>query len=773
MLPFCMGIGSSDYQIGRSLRLRSAASAYLGRTPAAGTTGTWTLSMWVKLGKLSVGRCLLSAGTNSNNYTEFTYSSADALTYTCRVGGADNGTLTWSPKLRDTSAWTHIHLTKNGATMSLTIGGLAAPAPTGTAVTGSDTFINSAVTHGLGARVVVPDEFYDGEFAEVIFIGGSVVAVGSFAQTDANGVWSPIKYAGSFAGTGSYYLPFSDTSSTTNLVKDTSGNANNWTPNNVSLTAGVTYDSLLDTPSNNYATVNPVAINTAGVNLYSDGNLTLATATIGGGYGPATIALPTSGKWYFEATLTATTAAGVAAIGIGIYKPAMNLFTVDNACLYNANPSKTVNTVNTAYGASYTISDVIGVAVDIAGATVTFYKNGVSQGAISYTVSGDMFFTPCDGSGGDSVTWKINFGQQPWNFAPPAGYNALCTVNLPAPSIAKGSSHFDINARTGTGAIANITGYGFKPDMIWVKSRSNVSTHNIQDSVRGSSLQIAPNLTAAEVTDITEITSFNSDGFSVGTGAGAGYGVNTNTLTYVNWMWKAGGAAITNSSGSVTAQVSANAAAGFSVATFNAGGAGNQSFGHGLGVAPQLVLLKDRVNGATNWSVYHSAVCTATDKFLNLNLTVALGSAVGIWGAALPTSTIVGFGSGVACLANANCVAYCFAEIAGFSKIGSYVGTNVADGPFIYLGFRPKFVMVKCSSAVEDWVIHDAVRNTSNALELYLYPDTTAAEAGSGTARMDFCANGIKLRNSGQDNTANTYVFIAFAESPFKYARAR
>ena len=210
------------------------------------------------------------------------------------------------------------------------------------------------------------------------------------------------------------------------------------------------------------------------------------------------------------------------------------------------------------------------------------------------------------------------------------------------------------------------------------------------------------------------------------------------------------------------------------MATFNAGSSGAQSFGHGLGVAPKMVIIKDRAN-AVGWNVYHSSVVTATNQYLQLNTTGAVAILSGAWGSALPTSTLVGFGSGTIVTANANSVAYCWAEIAGFSKFGSYTGNGSTDGPFVYLGFRPKYIMMKSSSAIGNWRIFDTSLNSYNLSTQSLASNLSNSENTGTTLVIDILSNGIKMR--GNDSNTNgsgvTYIYAAFAENPFKNANAR
>jgi hypothetical protein len=329
---------------------------------------------------------------------------------------------------------------------------------------------------------------------------------------------------------------------------------------------------------------------------------------------------------------------------------------------------------------------------------------------------------------------------------------------------------------TGTGAALSVSnavnGVSFQPDMVWIKSRSAVGQNTVQDVIRGVNKYVITNSTGTEGTD-GSVTSFNSNGFSLTTDAGVSY--NVNGTTYVGWQWKAGGTAVTNTAGSVTSTVSANTTTGFSVVTASLSGTSPVTIGHGLGVAPKFIIGKVR-NNSTNWYVYSSNF-SASD-YLILNNTDAKATSSNIWDVA-PTSTVFtvgnpqnGWNGGTS--GSYNYIFYCWAEIAGFSKFGSYVGNGSTDGTFVYTGFRPRFLLVKTiNTAGYSWTMYDSSRNTYNAVSNLLYANLSNAE-NTGTARFDFLSNGFKNRDSSNDNVSgNTYIYMAFAENPFKYSNAR
>ena len=328
-----------------------------------------------------------------------------------------------------------------------------------------------------------------------------------------------------------------------------------------------------------------------------------------------------------------------------------------------------------------------------------------------------------------------------------------------------------------TQAVSNaVNGVSFQPDLVWAKNRnaSAGTNHAWYDSVRGVKNQLVSNSTGAEVAYATQgVTAFSSGGFTVVDNANGDYSVNgsggTYGGTYVGWQWKAGGTAVSNTSGSITSQVSANTTAGFSVVTYTGTGA-NATVGHGLGVAPSFIILKSR-NNSDNWYAYHSSI--GNTGALNLNLTGATITNSGYWNNTSPTSSVISLGTITSFSSSWTYVAYCFAAVAGYSAFGSYTGNGSSDGPFTYLGFRPRFVMWKLSSTTGDWQMWDSSRDTYNVVGNLLDANLSNAEA-SGQSAVDFLSNGFKNRSSSVGNASGqTYIYAAFAENPFKYANAR
>ena len=767
---------SGNYQIKKSLRFNSADSAYLARTPSvSGNQQTFTFSCWIKLSAPGALQRLFGAGYYATTwYFSYINVTGDQLQYEDYVNNAAVAVKTTTQVFRDPSAHYHIVVVRDstnataGDRIRIYVNGVRVTsfsASTDPAQNAAG-YISSTYGHRLG---VLPDNSQPSSFylSEVNFIDGQTLTPSSFGKTDpTTGQWVAKRYVGTY-GTNGFYLPFNDGTSTTTLGYDRSGNSNNWTLNNFTRSAGVNDDWFDDTPTNNYCTLNPLH------NAIAPTNGALVTTSSSVNYsGAATLAMQT-GKWYWECSL----------VGGSIF-PMFGVVrtTVTSAAAFWATPigygyyfdgNKYTNSTPTAYGASYTTNDIIGVAFDVDAGTLTFYKNGVSQGvAFSGLTSGD--FTPAVGQGSNvSVTMAVNFGQRPFAYTPPAGYKTLCTKNLPTPAIKKGSKHFDAKTYTGTGATQSVAGLGFQPDFLWIKSRTNgVASHRLFDATRGTNA-LYSNLTNAEANESAYFTSLDTAGFTV---TGNDASTNASAGPYVAWNWKAGNGTVSNAAGTITSTVSANPTAGFSIVTYTGTGA-NATVGHGLGVAPSMVIIKNRNSASVNWGVWHSALLGT--QFLNLNTTGSTQTLASVWNSTIPNSSVFSLGSDVGVNANTSShVAYCFAEVPGYSKIGKYTGNGLADGPFIYCGFKPKYILFKrTDTAGYSWCVYDMTRESeiNNGDNLLLLLDGASAESTATARIFDFLSNGFKARgtDAGSNASGGTYIFMAFAEAPFKYSTAR
>ena len=357
-------------------------------------------------------------------------------------------------------------------------------------------------------------------------------------------------------------------------------------------------------------------------------------------------------------------------------------------------------------------------------------------------------------------------------------YLPLSTANLPDPVIdpAQGSSPEDYFAPvtwTGNGTSQSITGVGHQTDMIWAKCRSLAVSHIIYDVIRGVTKRIIPDRTEAEETQTNHITSFDSDGFSLGNSDS----VNKNATTYVGWSWKAGGSGVSNTDGSITSTVSANTESGFSICSYVGNSTTGATVGHGLSQAPEFIMVKDRDDGAQPFSCFHASV--GNQYWLRLDSTSAPIDADSAWNDTSPSSTVFTLGAGNIVNQSGNdVIAYCFHSVDGFSKFGSYVGNDSGDGNFIYTGFSPALIVIKYVSGsaggTKNWYVWDNARSPQNVNDNILYWNTSGSEGGDSAFDIDRLSNGFKLRNAeGGVNNAATYIYMAWAESPFKYSNAR
>jgi len=784
----------------RSLRFNSADTPYLNRTPAsAGNRRTWTFSAWIK-------RSILS----TTNYPQLM--SADGGTYGSKIGyfadntfwvdvgqGATYTRLTSTAVYRDVSAWYHVVVAQD--TTQATDTNRVKVYINGSQITLSGTYpaqnfegsINNSSAQNIG-RETTGVYYSDVYMTEVYMVDGQALTPSYFGETDADtGVWKPKAYSGSY-GTNGFYLNFSNNSNTTALGRDYSGNGNNWTPNNFSVTAGAGNDSVVDVPTSsgtdtgvggevrgNYCTWNPLSTY---ANSLANGNLQFNGTGSPFLRGNSTIAV-SSGKWYFETTLTTASSSTTVGIGQGFIT---DKYPGQDALSYAQTleqGSKINNNVQPSYGTVFSTGDIFMCAFDLDNNKIFFGRNGtwfdssnpVTGTSPAYTLTAGTYCPiarPYNASG----VIDSNFGQRPFAYTAPSGFKALCTQNLPTPTIGattatQAGKYFNTVLYTGNGTTQTISGVGFQPDFLWVKSRSNAYWHSLLDVVRGRAKTLFTNVTNAEFTSASnkEVTAFTSDGFSLG--PDNDYSINSGGATFVAWNWKAGGTAVNNTAGSITSTVSANPTSGFSIVTYTGTGA-NATVGHGLGVAPKFIITKKR-SSTSNWATNDPSQSNPFSGALLLNSTNAFASSSAVWQDTAPTTTVFSIGTADAInISSATYVAYCFAPIAGYSAIGFYTGNGSADGAFVYTGFKPAYVLIKRTTSGYDWWILDSARGTINAVKGRLYAN--AADAESTTyPYVDFLSNGFKLRDADGGLNANgePYIYMCFASNPFKYSLAR
>jgi len=797
------------YQISRSVRIRSSASAYFNRTLSTPTNNKiWTWSAWLKRGTIGDGgttyiskTSLFEAPSSGSTFDSIYIKNADAIVWYFATGGATTGYLESTALFRDPSAWYHLvfvydstQATDSNRMKVYVNGSQIAVTSAQYVAQNTNSRINSAVVHKIGA-FDADSRYADCYLTEINFIDGQALTPASFGVTDSvTGVWNPIRYSGTYGNNG-FYLNFKDPTSTTTIGYDYSGNSNNWTANNISVTAGTTYDSMVDVPigygsdtgvggelRGNYAVLNAVDAATAP----SDGNLRLVTGNAN--YGArSTIQLPSSGKWYSECILGTTTSSNVG-LQFG--------FATASAAMTNG-PSTSgkygIYADTSGYIFSNTTTITSGLGVFSSGTVLQIAYDGATGNAwvgkanVWYNSSGGTTGNPATGANptftslssvfvyvqGINGTQYFNAGQTAFSYTAPSGFKALCTQNLTAPTISNGANYFAATLYTGTGATQTVSNavnsISFQPDWVWIKSRSAATNNKLTDSVRGATKAVISNTNGAETTDTNGLTAFGSSGFTVGTDTV----YNNSGATYVGWNWKGGGTAVTNTSGTVNSSVSANTTAGFSVVGFTMTGS-TITVGHGLGAIPAMMFMRSR-DDAYNWDVWHNSLTnalTAPNYRLILNDTSAQSVATS-WNSTPPTSSVFTV-KGDEFGASSKIIAYCFASITGYSAFGSYTGNGSTDGPFVFTGMRPRWLMVKAySGGTGEWPLIDSSRGAYNVASPELYASLTQADTSSNM--FDLLSNGFKSRSTNANCNASgvLYIYAAFAENPFNISRAR
>ena len=565
-----------------------------------------------------------------------------------------------------------------------------------------------------------------------------------------------------------------------------------------------------DCTANNFMTMSPLSTKNSsgsGLNLsLSDGNLTTATDGTANQTARGSFSV-SSGKWYFETTLPSANGTTSQASGVGVAAPHIGgvdgssgpgyaiIYRETGGAFLGNGSSRSDPAAGTH--ATYVAGDIIGVALDIDNGDVEFFKNGVSAATYNFpthAVSGTKWTIESLMRQADSVVVH-NFGQNPtlcgrftagtnaddsgkglFKYAPPSGFLALCVDNLPSPAVANPGDYFKTVLYTGDGnAGLNVSGVGFQPDMVWIKNRDSARSHNIYDSVRGVSKRIQPDLQNVE-SNIAGVSAFNSNGFSLGNDTDdANF---TAGQEYVAWCWKAGGPAVTNTDGTITSQVSVNQDAGFSIVSYTGNvvdlPTGNETVGHGLNKTPAFSIIKSRDtatgNSIDDWWVYFGSDDGVRAR-LNLTDQAIIGDNQNAVKHAPDTSvlTLTNFYDN-----NVRYIVYSWAEIEGYSKFGSYIGNGSVDGSFVYCGFKPAFVMLKASTTTGNWCMIDNARNSTNPTNFFAVANAGNAGDDTGGA-LDFLSNGFKLRltSSNFNGDGTTYIFAAFAESPFQTANAK
>lgn len=809
-----------SFDITNSLFFDSANSAVITRTNGTATNGKkCTLSFWVKKSEIASGtpdpvpRFIQAfSGTGNQFHAQWgdgTTSPGNQWQVSPGEQASNQGLRMTDSSLRDPAAWYHCLWSYNSESGSESVilyvngnpqtSSVYTDAPTTNLVT---SLTKSGVEIKIGFINSSSPDLY---LAECTCVDGQALTPSSFGETKEN-IWIPKDTSGLTFGNNGFRLQFKNSSvgsgSSSTVGADTSGNNNHFSSTNVAST-----DVTTDSPTDNHCVMSPITTAEGQAqSTLSEGNLKVdlgtPSTTVAHTYG--TIAIPASGKYFFEGTFS--NVSGGPRIGISVVRTSAN----QSRYVYISSGQKIVNTTASSYGASYSASDVIGVAVNVDDNEITFFKNGSSQGAFTIDLtlstggsSSDYFPFITNGSGSSTSVVEFNFGAKDFAHTPPSGFVALSTANLPNPAIdpADGENpteYFNtVTPYSGTSGDKAVTGVGFQPDWVWIKQTNASADHQLYDSVRGVTKLLESNNTVAEQTKSEGLKSFDSDGFTHGVESAG----NDNSGTHVAWNWKAGGAPSADNSAGVGAtptagsvkidganlgsalagtiaatRLSASTEAGFSVTIYTGNGSNNSTVAHGLGTVPGWVFTKARDNGTDNWAVFHSGL-TSIEHYIQLNLSGASASGNDRFGTNEPTSSVMNLGYAGSTNTNGRSyVMYAFAPKEGFSKFGIYddnvIGSDYENtSPFVYTGFRPAWLMIKGTSNGRDWVMYDNKRTPDDGV--YLRANEPGAQQTDATNHdISFFSNGFKIRGGSGDinTTGESYIYMAFADQPFKFA---
>ena len=764
-------VSAGGYNIDQSIRFNRSDSAYLTRTFSTDEGDTWTFSLWLKRGQLSTGN-------NQYFFSEESGASGMAFVTSTDTLRLYNGATVYNstPVYRDTSGWYHIVFSSNAGTWVCYVNGEQVSGFTGTA-----TLFNRNNQWNI-CRHVSNSNHFDGYLAEIYWIGDQALAPTDFGETNDDGVWIAKRFAGAYGSNG-FHLTGEDSA---DLGADYSGNGNDFTSSGLTTSSQVT-----DTPTDNYCVLNDLVQNRDSNQTNSDGiraaSLQLyRPSASANSFGSGTMAVyggVGSPKLYYEIYTTSYPGGNALSMYIEEATDSSNSQPTNSFGLnqrHTTSPYRLFiypggSETPTSWTSEFGQGVYVGLAVDFANDVISANVDGTEifsydaaelaalSGITTDTFAGRWWRPKIQVGNDQPTTIDVNFGQNAFQNAP-TGYVGWSTSAIPTPTIKDGSAHFNTILYTGDGSATtrSLTGVGFQPDFVWKKVRSAADNHWLHDAVRGADKGLNTNRTDSEYTS-TRLTSFDSDGFSFATNDPD---TNGSGRTYVAWNWLAGNGTASNTDGDFTSTVSANQTAGFSVVTWTGDGTSTvvNSIGHGLGKAPSLIIMRRR-SPADDWFVYAEPITQSYYLRLNSIAAQTIDTGNNTWGGTAPTSSV--FYTEAIGSAAYDYVAYCFAEVEGFSKFGKYIGNGSADGPFVWCGFRPAFVLVKRTNSADNWVIVDSSRNSYNVANLRIYPDTTNADITSTT--HDFLSNGFKLRASdgGVNGSASTYIFMAFAEHPF------
>ena len=838
------GAGDQDTGFYNGVATQSLRSDQSGGTTLSKTLGTpttrrrWTISFWIK-------RTALGNGVNATNSYNPLMGCDNKLIARFDINdkfqiydydGNFDVNLVSTMVFRDTSAFYNLVIVADidgqsgNDRMKLYVNGVRQDW-SGTDPGDYDPRWNGALAHQLLADGQTTAKF-NGYASDITFLDGQAIGetggyLNEFGEVK-EGIWIPKNYSGSYGNNG-FRLEFKGTgtstssgavSSPTNVGDDSSGNNNHFAVSGLN-----DYDSnFADSPENNFPIINILHRGSAySSTTTSEGALSLKHSNLAHASAIATMALPKSGKWYWETLINSSATSGTNAVGVVVstynnsnaLSGAGNPFWSNGFGIYGNTggnfgtaPSVTWDTSGSA--TTFADDDIIGVAYDADNKDVEWYKNGskIDYNVTDFDDDGNDLIPASSAYGNPANSgFVFNFGQDSsfagaktsssaeasdgngigdFYYTPPSGYLTLCTSNLPELTISPAQTtqavdHFGTLTYSSDGNAVNIvsgandnngTAIGgeinFSPDWVWIKRRNNANNHQLFDTNRGTNV-----LQSNESDDESDYSSYfaflsSSNGFRL---PAASANMNANGGTYVAWNWKAnGGTTSTNSNGSISSTVQANTDAGFSIVTYSGNTDASATIGHGFSSTPELIFVKQR-DEAGEWIGFNK-ISGATKK-LNLSQNLAAATSA-LFNDTAPTSTVFSvkdtstedtFGDGH------TYVAYCFHSVEGYQKISSYEGNGDTDGTFVYTGFRPAWILYKNIDDSGDWELIDTVRNPVNDGTLVkLEPNNTGLDS---SRNFEILSNGFKPLTSSNSNTAHTYLYWAFAEQPFKFANAR
>jgi 3D (Asp-Asp-Asp) domain-containing protein len=790
--------GPSVLAYRKSIRFRGGNQRLIKTFSSTGNRQKWSLSVWLKRGISNQYLSLFNnIGTTTTDYGGIRFMDDGRIEVFNNgkvAGGAGSTVIVQTAVFRDPAAWYHVVIATDTTqaiqtdrvkiwvnnALQTTVGFPSSQYPAQNYLT----HFNLNVQHAIGCQISSTpsnDFYYHGNMAEFYWLDGATRTPSDFAEINSSTrQWLPKTYIGAGYGTNGFYLSFQDQTTTSSLGVDTSGNGNNWTVENMSVTRNLNEcDAIDDYPDNNFSTLH---------NLYNHTAATTKSSLLNGALG---VSLPNSAisdyvfsthaitaDAYFEVTLTTIDLANGGEIYVLINQnysrlgPRFHCIGVRVATGVQAEGVvKFVSGTEipqTGTTASYVNGDKLQFWVEPATGSVRIMKNGtyIYRNPLDSPKSFDVSFTPSNGplflmvGGKRNSTINVNFGQQGFSsqLAP-----SLTLTETAADPIEVSTDSFRVSLDTAS-SIKTTSENQFTNQLAWLKGRSDTGQHQLIDSVRGTSNVLRMPSTVNETT-YTQPTS-NS----------------------VAWIWKLNGAGTTNTAGSISSQVSADQISGISVVSYTGNSPGptggiSATVGHGLGRKPDIIILRDRnsnaINTWQNWVLGPANFINSWDQILLMQAAIAQisGADTTPFNDTAANDTIFNLkqftGAGMNFLGT-NYIAYCFASTPGFSQFGNFPGTANAEGPFVYLGFTPKFLMLKGSTSATSWMLYDSSRFSDNPNATYLVADAANVEDVNAVRNVEFLSNGFKVRssNSAINGSGQTMVYMAFAEFPFRYANA-